>query len=376
MRSIATELDPERQEKAQQYSKLKRRFFFIELALAGALLLVLIFGGLSVKISQFLNFSQPWASALYFLILNFGYGIIMAPLSYYHDFVLPQRYGLLTQKLKSWLGDVAKALILSLLIGTGIVMVIYWLLEHFPVLWWLLGAIVIILLSLFLTWLTPNLFLPLFFKITPLEDAQLKKRLINLAQRAKTQVCNVFTMDLSSKSTTANAMLAGLGNTKRIILSDTLLEQYSPEEAEVVLAHELAHHVHRDIPKLIVMQGIISLLIFYAANKALEISLMPLSFRGISDAATLPLLALVFVTIGLMIAPAGNALSRRLELAADKFALRLTGNPQAFISAMAKLTDQNLAEAEPSHWVELLFYDHPPYTKRVSLAQQYLAEAS
>lgn len=368
-------LDPTRQEKARKYASLKRCFFFIELAIAGILLLVLVFGGVSVKLTQFLTFPQPWAAALYFLILTFGFGVIMAPLSYYDDFILPRRYGLLTQGLKGWLEDVAKVFILSLLIGTVIVVAIYWLMGQFPGVWWLLGAILVFLLSLFLTWLTPNLFLPLFFKLEPLDDVQLRERLLNLAERARARVCDVFTMDLSSKSPTANAMLAGLGNTKRIILSDTLLGWYTAEETEVILAHELSHHIHRDIPKLIGVQGITVLGMFYTADLVLRISLTPLAFPGLDDASTLPLLLLVLAAFGLIISPFLNALSRRLELSADKAALRLTGNPQAFISAMTKLTDQNLSEAQPSRWVELLFYEHPPYTKRVSLAQQYLAKA-
>lgn len=373
---MVTELDPTRQQKAREYASLKRRFFFIELAIAGVLLLLLVFGGISIKLTQFFSFPQPWAAALYFLALAFGYGIIMAPLSYYEDFVLPRRYGLLTQRLGGWLGDVAKALILSLLIGTGLIGAIYWLIKYFPGMWWLLGAILIILLSLFLTWLTPNLLLPLFFKLKPLDDAQLREKLLNLAKRARARACDVFTMDLSSKSTTANAMLAGLANTKRIILSDTLLEQYTAEETETILAHELAHHLHRDIPKLIGVQAITVLVMFYGADWLLKLSLTPLAFRGLSDVAALPLLLLILAVLGLMMSPFFNALSRRLETSADKAALWLTGNPQAFISAMTKLTDQSLSEAQPSRWVELLFYDHPPYTKRVSLAQQYLVKAS
>ncbi len=365
------QLDPARQEKARDYARLKRLFFLIELAATYILLMVLVFSGASVKFSQFLNFPQPLASAVYFLILTFGYGFIMAPLSYYQDFILPRRYGLLTQDLRGWLEDVAKLLILSLLLGTGMVMVIYWLIISFPSLWWLLGTVLIFLLSLFLTWLTPNLFLPLFFKLEPLKDAELQERLLNLARRAHTQVCGVFTMDLSRKSPTANAMLAGLGNTKRIILSDTLLEQYSPEEIEIILAHELSHYIHRDIPKLIGVQGVAILGMFYGTDIVLRLSLTPLGFSEISDVATLPLLLSVLITFGLIISPLLNALSRRLEFSADKTALKLTNNPQAFISAMTKLTDQNLNEAQPSRWVELLFYDHPPYTKRVNLAQEY-----
>lgn len=371
-----TQPDPTRQEKAREYAKTTRHLFFIEVGLAGALLLVLVFGGISIKLSQYLAVSQPWAAAIYFLILTFGYGILTSPLSYYQGLALPRHYGLSVQTLKDWLKDMAKTSILSLSLGTGLVILVYWLLGRLPDWWWLTASGVAFVLSLLLTWLTPNLLLPLFFKLRTLEDNELKQKLINLAERAQTKVHDVLTMDLSTKSTTANAMLAGLGNTKRIILSDTLLNQYSPAEVEVVLAHELSHHIHRDIPKLVVTQGVTFVLIFLGTHLALKASLGYFTFRGMDDVATLPFLLLVLAIAGLILTPIANILSRHLESAADEKALELTGNPQAFITTMTKLTDQNLDEAQPSRWVELLFYDHPPYTKRVALARHYSTKNS
>lgn len=369
-------MDFERQELAEQYARLMRWLSFIEVAVIGALLLVLVFGGVSARLSHFLAFPQPWAAALYFVVLMVGLGIIMMPLNYYQGFILPRRYGLSNQLLGSWLTDRAKASVLGILLGLGVVIIVYWLLDHLPGVWWLLGGVLLSLLSLLLTRLTPTLLLPLFFDLKPLEDVELKQRLTNLAKRARTQLCGVFTMDLSSKSTTANAMLAGLGNTRRIILGDTLLQQYSPEEIEVVLAHELGHHMHRDIPKLIAVQAVIVLLAFYLADLTLKVSLTPLAFQGIADVAAFPLLVLSLAIFGLVITPLINAYSRYLEALADKTAVELTANPQAFVTAMAKLTEQNLAVAQPSRWVEVLFYDHPPYTKRVDLARRYCQETS
>ena len=369
-------LDFERQELAEQYARLMRWLSFIEVAVIGALLLVLVFGGVSARLSHFLAFPQPWAAALYFVVLMVGLGIIMMPLNYYQGFILPRRYGLSNQLLGSWLTDRAKASVLGILLGLGVVIIVYWLLDHLPGAWWLWAGVLLSLLSLLLTRLTPTLLLPLFFELKPLEDVELKQRLTNLAKRARTQLCGVFTMDLSSKSTTANAMLAGLGNTRRIILGDTLLQQYSPEEIEVVLAHELGHHMHRDIPKLIAVQAVIVLLAFYLADLTLKVSLTPLAFQGIADVAAFPLLVLSLAIFGLVITPLINAYSRYLEALADKTAVELTANPQAFVTAMAKLTEQNLAVAQPSRWVEVLFYDHPPYTKRVDLARRYCQETS
>lgn len=367
-------LDIERQELAKQYARLMRRLSFVELVVVGALLLVLVFGGVSARLSHFLAFPQPWAAALYFVVLVVGLGIIMMPLNYYQGFILPRRYGLSNQQLGSWLADRAKASALGILLGLGVVIIVYWLLDRLPGAWWLWAAVLLSLLSLLLTRLTPTLLLPLFFELKPLEDVELKQRLTNLAKQARTQICGVFTMDLSSKSTTANAMLAGLGNTRRIIISDTLLQQYAPEEIEVVLAHELGHHLHRDIPKLIAVQAVIFLLAFYLSDVVLKASLTPLAFQGIADVAAFPLLVLSLAIFGLAMTPLVNTYSRYLEASADKTAVELTANPQAFVTAMAKLTEQNLAVAQPSRWVEVLFCDHPSYTKRVNLARRYCQE--
>jgi len=369
-------LDIKRQELAKEYARITRRLYFIELATVGAVLLALVFGGFSAKLSYFLAFSQPWASASYFAILVVGLGIIMMPVTYYQGFILPRRYGLSNQSLSAWLADRAKASVLAFLLGLVVVILIYWLLDRFPAIWWLWAGISVLLLSLLLTRLTPTLLLPIFFKLEPLDDVELKQRLTNLAERAHAQIVGVFTMDLSSKGTTANAMLAGLGKTRSIILSDTLLQQYTEEEIEVVLAHELGHHVHRDIPKLITVQTTVVLLAFYLSDLVLRAGLIPLDFQGIADVAAFPLLLLSLGAFGLIVTPLINAYSRYVEASADEAALQLTGNPQAFVTAMTKLTDQNLAVADPSRWVELLFYDHPPYTKRVDLAHRYNIKVS
>ncbi|MBM3141829.1 MAG: M48 family metallopeptidase [Chloroflexi bacterium] len=364
-------LDIKRQELAKKYARLMRRLSFVELALVGALLLVLVFGGVSARMSYFLSFPQPWASALYFVILAVGLGIIIMPLTYYQGFILPRRYGLSNQKLGAWLTDRAKASALGFLLGLAVVILLYWLLDRFPDIWWLWAGILLLLLSLLLTWLTPTLLLPIFFKLEPLDDVELKQRLMNLAKRAQAQIVGMFTMDLSSKGTTANAMLAGLGKTRSIILSDTLLQQYTAEEVEVILAHELGHHIHRDIPKLIAVQAAMVLLAFYLSGLVLRASLVPFGFQGIADVAAFPLLFLSLAAFGLIVTPLINAYSRYVEGSADEAALELTANPRAFVTAMTRLTDQNLTVADPSRWVEILFYDHPPYTKRVGLAHRY-----
>ena len=371
MQPAQPRLDIKRQVLARKYARLTRRLSLIELAIVGIILLVLVFGGVSVKLSHYLAFSQPWASALYFIILAVGLGVILMPLTYYQSFILPRRYGLSHQKFSAWISDRAKASALGFLLGLVVVILVYWLLDLFPDVWWLWAGIFLLLLSLLLTRLTPTLLLPIFFKLEPLGDIKLKKRLMKLVKRAQAQVVGVFTMDLSSKGTTANAMLAGLGRTRSIILTDTLLQKYTSDEIEVILAHELGHHLHKDIPKLIAVQATMILLGLYLSNLVLRASLSPFGFIGIADVAAFPLLLMSVAAFGLIMTPLTNAYSRYVEASADEAAIELTANPQAFVMAMTRLTNQNLSVANPSRWEELLFYDHPPYTKRVSLANSY-----
>ncbi|MBN2187476.1 MAG: M48 family metallopeptidase [Dehalococcoidia bacterium] len=369
-------LDPARQRKAREYSRLSRRGSFLELGISLILLLVFLFTGASAKLATLLPFPLPWRAALYLLILAMGYGVIIAPLDYYYDFTLLHRYGLSAQALAGWLRDKAKALALFLSLGLCLIIAVYGLMGYLPTLWWLISALIVILLSLFLTWINPTLLMPLFFKLNPLEEGELKERLLNLSKRARVNIKNVLTMNLSSKFTTANAMLCGWGKSRRIIFSDTLLQEYSPDEIEVTLAHELGHHLHHDIAKLMAIQAIAFLLAFYLANLALKTGVVLFSFQGISDLAALPWLILVLAVLILLSQPLLNWYNRRIELAADKFALELSNNPQAFISLMAKLTNQNLSEAKPSRWAKFLFYDHPPYDERVGLARDYPVIAS
>lgn len=369
-------LDPERQEKAKEYARLKRRLSLVDLTLAGGLLGLLIFSGLSTRLVGSLALPPVPAASLYFLFLMVAYGVLLAPLGYYRGLVLPRRYGLSLQKLTGWLGDTMKAGVLAGVLGTGIVAAVYWFMSSLPQIWWLLAWGLVVLVSLMLTMLVPVLIVPIFFKMEPLADKELKKRLERLSQQAKIEVGGIYTVEFSSKGTTANAALMGVAKTKRIVLSDTLLSWYSPMEIEVIMAHELGHQRHRDIFRLFVVQSALLLIGFYITNLILKAAIAPPGFSSISDVAALPLLMLIFGVVSLLLAPLTNSFSRQLEAAADGYALSLTDDPGSFISSMTKLTDQNLAEAQPSRWVELLLWDHPSYHRRLEHASYYIAHKS
>jgi STE24 endopeptidase len=219
--------------------------------------------------------------------------------------------------------------------------------------------------------LAPVLLFPIFYKFEPLDNEDLRRRLVVLSEHAGTHVRGIYRWKLSEKSKKANAALTGLGTTRRIILADTLLDNYAPEEIEAVLAHELGHHVHRHILKSIVVQAAITFFGFWAANWALHFAVDQRMFLQLSDFANLPLLVLVSTILSLLLMPALNAYSRFNERQADRYAFESIASIEAFISSMNKLADQNLAERTPSKWVEMLFHSHPAISRRVAAAEAW-----
>lgn len=369
-----TVLDPERQRKAKEYARIRRRLLVAELAIAAVYVLVLLLSGLSAwfKAQLLLVTIQPLVVvALYFVAFSIVYGLLDFPLSYYGGYVLPHRYGLSTQSLRGWLADQAKGAVLGLGIGLVAVEVMYYLLRTFPSIWWLLTGILFLFFVIVLANLAPLLIVPLFFKFRPLEDEELVSRLVSLAERAGTRVRGVFTIDLSTKTTAANAALMGLGNTRRIVLGDTLMKEYSADEIETILAHELGHHVHGDVWRGIAVQTALTLVGLFLADRLLRWGVAYFAFEGLADVAAFPLVAMAVGGLAVLAMPLANAYSRWREGLADQFSLEMTGKPQAFISSMTKLANQNLSEAEPEPWAEFLLYSHPAISKRIKRAQDF-----
>jgi len=366
-------LDPERQAKAKEYARIRRRLFFVDLAFSGLVTLAwLIFGWAKALEAWLLTFTQnDWL-----LVAAFGgifylfFEILDLPLAYYSGFVLPHRYDQSTETLGGWIKDQLLGLLLSALIGLPLLEGIYWLLRVTGPLWWLWAAGGYLLFAVVLSNLAPVLIMPLFNKYIPLgeEHAELIARLTALAERAGTKVSGVFRFDLSKRTKAANAALTGIGNTRRIILGDTLLNEFTTDEIETVIAHELGHHVHRDIPVGIVVGGVISLIGLYIASLVLNWGATAFGFSGPADIGALPLFGLTMGLFGLLTMPLNNLYSRWREVRADTYALESTHKPQAFINAMTRLANQNLADADPEPWVVFLLYSHPPIRDRVAMA--------
>jgi STE24 endopeptidase len=373
--STPVSLDPERQKEAKAYALISHRLFAVEVALSALYTAAWLGLGWSIRLKAIL---AGLTTSVWLLVGGFGlvfgaaYYLLGLPLSYYAGFVLPHRFHLSTQTVTGWIGDQVKGVLLMAILGGTLLEIIYAVLRATPDSWWLWVGGLVLLVNIVLTQLSPVLIFPLFFKFVPLgqEQAELAERLTRLAERAGAHVSGVFKFDMSRQTKAANAAVVGLGNTRRIILGDTLLQEFTPDEIETVLAHELGHHVHRDIPLGIVVESVVTLGGLWLASLGLRWSVAVLGFAGPADVAALPVLALVMGAYGLVTMPLGNAFSRWRERRADEYALSATGKAAAYAAALTRLANQNLSEVEPEFWVEFLLYSHPALGKRIAMAHQ------
>jgi len=377
------------EDKASRYHRLKRRCAVLSIAVTGLILAGLMASGASAALRDLAyragdgwaadgaaggrgpgGFS-PTAVALYAILLALVQEATALPFALYRHFLLERRFGLSSEPLGAWIRDHLKAAGLGLMFGITGAEVIFLSMAWWAK-WWWLGSSVAFMAAIGLTAsIAPVVLLPLFYRFTPLDRESLRARLVALSARAGIPVLGVYEWKLGQKTRRANAALVGTGVTRRILVSDTLLAEYSDDEIEIILAHELAHQVHHDIPKAIVVEWGLLLAGFFAGSVLLDAAWAFAGLSGPYDVAGLPLLLLAAGGTSVAATPFVNALSRRAERRADQFALSLTRQPGAFVSAMRRLAVQNLAEERPSRRSLWLFHTHPPIDQRILAAKAF-----
>jgi STE24 endopeptidase len=358
--------------KARKYSAIKYSLAIAETAYLVLFLLVWQGLGLSKMLAEDIHrlmLSGYFIVPLYIFIIFFVYYIISFPLNFYGSFILEHEFKLSNQTVLDWFKDQFKGGAVSYCLSIVALGAFYFILKIQPQNWWWILSIFWIFFSLILARLAPVIITPLFFKYEKLSDETLKKRIIGLADRMKIKILDVFEIDLSKKTVKANAGLIGWGKTRRVILADTLREKYSPDEIEVILAHEFSHYKLKHLLKLILINVLITVLCFYLIFKTSHNVLKIFGLSSLSDIAALPLVFLYFILFGIITRPLENFFSRGFEKDADMLALKSTGLKEAFISTMDKLANQNLADRHPYPIIKLFFFDHPPIDERIEMSR-------
>ena len=342
------------EDRGARYHRLRRRATVLSVLADGGWFLALALTG--------------WGGGLplvaFVAIMAIGWELIAFPLTFYKGFLLDRRYGLTAVSFRTWLADEVKGFAIGLAVVEIAALALFGSMRFAGNAWWAAAAMLFAGAGVLLSQLVPVVLLPLFYRFRPIERDELRQRLATLSQRAGVRVLGTFEWGLGEKTSRANAALVGAGFTRRILLSDTLLQSYSDDEIEVILAHELAHHVHHDLwTGLALETGVVAaaLLIGHVAITA--------AGYGLASVASLPLLVLAAGAVSLMLTPIGTAWSRRNERRADRLALSLTGRHDAFVSAMRRLAAQNLAEPAPSRVVRWFFHSHPTIEERIASAR-------
>jgi len=366
---------------ARRYNRIKRYLsiadFLVGLSFLLLLLLARTRGGFrwteALRDYAYAAAGQHYTPAvfLYIAMLLAAAKVVGFALDYY-SFYLEHRYKLSNQKAGNWLWDQAKEFLVGLVLATIVVELIYGAIRLSAQNWWLIAWAVFIVLTVFFAHIAPVVLFPLFYRFEPLKNEELRDRLVRLSERAGTKVRGVYEWKLSEKSKKANAALTGLGKTRRIIVADTLLEKYSAEEIEAILAHELGHHVHGHILKGIFVQVAVTFFGFWATAWILQYAVEQRHmFERMSDFASLPLLAMVSTVMSFALMPLMNAYSRYNEHQADRYCFKSVPSVAPFITSMNKLAEQNLAERTPSRLVEWFFHSHPAISRRIAAAEAY-----
>jgi STE24 endopeptidase len=354
---------------SKKYNNIKLAVGISKAVASFLLILLFVLTGLSRTL---LTTLQQYSANTYLLFLLFAgitglaMGIIFFPLNYYTGFYLEHKFKLSNQTLLAWMWEDAKGLIISLVIGVPILLAFFWMLNKYGSIWWLPMAVLMFILSVLLARIVPVIILPIFYKITPLEDEDLVSRINILAKDAGIKVQNVFKFNMSKNTKKANAAFTGIGKSKRILLGDTLLDNFSKDEIETVLAHELGHYKKKHIIKNIIIGTATSFLTLFLIAWFYDKSIAWFHFTSMIDISALPLLSLWAMLIGIILTPVGNIISRKYEYEADNYAVTSTHKPAEFIGTLEKLNEQNLGDKDPHPFVEWFFYSHPSVKKRVA----------
>ena len=315
---------------------------------------------------------------LYLLIAALNMAIDF-PLSFYGGFVLEHQFGMSQLSLGRWLWRYAKGQALQLVFGLLLLVGLYWLIWTTGTWWWLTAAVAVFAVAIVSGQLMPVLIMPLFYKIARLDDAELAQRMQRLAEGTGLSIEGVYRMNLSTETVKANAMLAGLGPTRRVILGDTLLDNFTPDEIEVILAHEVGHHVHRHIYRMIVLGAVFCAAGFWACDAVLTLWIRATDPALITPGGSidytqfpvyaLPMMMLVLSLFSTLLEPLTNAISRHHERQCDRYALTRTGKAEAYRTAFRKLAGLNKDDPAPNSVAVMLFHSHPPISERLAMAE-------
>lgn len=368
--------------KAKRYSRVRLGVLLVGTAWSVGRMAWFGFGGRSARLRDLTRARVPderLATPAFVATVAAGSWLSGLPVAYLGGYRVERRFGLTKQTSRGWFLESLKGFTIGLLFEVPLTAAAYAVIRRRPRDGWAILAGATVPLIALVSNLAPVLIMPLFNRFEPLADEALVERIRRLGERAGVPIADVYRMDMSRQSEKANAFFTGLGNTKRIVLGDTMIDQFPPEEIEGVVAHELGHQVHGDMWRLIALAGAYGFGGAYAIHRLTPLLIARTErrtgIRALGDQASLPLIGLVMTVVGVILAPLQAAVSRAMERRTDRFALALTGDGQAYAATMRRLATRNLADPDPPRLVVFFLGSHPPIAERIATAEAYAASA-
>jgi STE24 endopeptidase len=327
---------------------------------------------LSERVTRF----KPVHTFVYWLQYLVLTSVLIFPLTVYEGYFREHKYGLATQTFGPWLGDQLKALGVGLVLGGVLVVVLFGIVRRLPRTWWIWGSVVTILFTIFGVLIAPVYIVPIFNKVTRLDDPKVVDPILSMARANGIPAKDVYTMDASRQSTRMSANVSGFANTMRITLNDNLLRRGSPEEIQAVMGHEMGHYVMNHIYKFIMFNAIETVLFFALLYWGLGWSLQrwgeKWQIRSVGDTAVVPLVVLLALAYGFVTTPIDNTMIRTQEKEADMFGLNAARQPDGFAQAAIHLGEYR--KMNPAPIEEFIFFDHPSGRNRIYAAMRWKAE--
>jgi len=364
------EIDETFLKRMQGYELENTRFSFVSSIFGNVVTIIFLFGGLlNIYNSWIISFhwNFVFAGTLFILLLSYASTVLSVPFSLYGTFKIEKKYGFNTMTPKLWVTDFLKSLLLTTVLAGTLVSVGLWLVQSSPHYWWIWLWGFFLIYSLFVMYISPYVIEPLFNKFTPIGDAELEEKIMELMKRANITVSRVFKMDASARSRHSNAYFSGIGGVKRIILFDTLLQTMNRDEILGVLAHEAGHWKKKHVLKMIIATELLSLIAIYVSFRVLQTGFLTDLFHITQDSFLAQIVVLGFLggIVSFPFVPLSSYISRRFEREADVFACGLTGNKEAMASALIKLSKDNLSNLHPHPLYAAFYYSHPPVVERI-----------
>ena len=361
-------------QKSVEYTMAKTRFGMVHEVYDALILAMVILTGLLPRLyfelSGFLGYGI-WGQALVLISIVILLGIFSLPFDWWGTFRLEERFGFNKSTQQLWIVDKLKGLIIGLVIGYPLLTLLIYLVEGAGNLWWVWGFVVVFVLQLVMVVVYPMFIMPLFNKMEPLEEGELKERLFDLANRTGFKAQTILVMDGSKRSGHSNAFFAGFGRFRRIVLFDTLIEQMSNEELEAVLAHEIGHYKKGHVPRMILLSGLLTFGMFALLGWLANDTWFAEAFLFSTDTAIyfVPVLLLFMLLKGLLtfwLSPLSSLLSRKHEYEADAFARDAMNSAAPLVKALRKLHKENLSNLTPHPIYSRFYYSHPTLLERES----------